>query len=158
MLISHLCNCWVCSGTYIFMEYSWFTVLCWFHVYSKMKSVMHIHISTLFQITFLFRWLQDKSPLCCTGGLSWLFYIWQCLHVTLYKTHYPPTKQEMWVQSVGQEGPTEKEMATQQSLLGHSSWGPRRAGHDRVAEWQDGDTLVPQCHVPPVTAWMIVGL
>ena len=81
MLISHLCNCWVCSGTYIFMEYSWFTVLCWFHVYSKMKSVMHIHISTLFQITFLYRSLEYwvKFPLLYSSVQSlshvWLFVI-----------------------------------------------------------------------------------
>ena len=29
----------------------------------------------------------------------------------------PPAKQEMWVQSLGQEGPQEKEMATHSSIL-----------------------------------------
>ena len=37
-------------------------------------SVIHIHVSILFQILFPVRLLQDveQSSLCCTGGPRWL--------------------------------------------------------------------------------------
>ena len=52
-----------------------------------------------------------------------------------------PTMQETWVQSLGQEDPLEKEMATHSSVLaqripwmeepgGLQSTGPQRVGHD----------------------------
>ena len=52
-----------------------------------------------------------------------------------------PSKQETWVQSLGQEDPQEKEMATQCSVLpgksqgqrnlaGYSPWGHKSVGHD----------------------------
>ena len=55
--------------------------------------------------------------------------------------------QEMWVQSLGQEYPLEKEMAThssilawkipwQRSLAGYSPWGHKRAEHDLVTKQQ----------------------
>ena len=51
-----------------------------------------------------------------------------------------PVMQETWIQSLGQEDPLEKEMATHSSILawripwteelgGYSPWG-RRVGHD----------------------------
>ena len=51
-----------------------------------------------------------------------------------------PVTQETWIQSLGQEDPLEKEMATHSSILawripwteelgGYSPWG-RRVGHD----------------------------
>ena len=53
----------------------------------------------------------------------------------------PPAKQEMWVQSLGQEDPQEKEMATHSSILawkipwieepgGLQSMGSQRVEHD----------------------------
>ena len=53
----------------------------------------------------------------------------------------PPAKQETWVQSLGQEDPLEKEMATHYSILawripwteepgGLQSMGWQRVGHD----------------------------
>ena len=58
----------------------------------------------------------------------------------------PPAKEEMQVQSLGQEDPQEKEMATcssilagkfhgQRSLAGYSPWG-QRAGPDLVTKRQ----------------------
>ena len=55
----------------------------------------------------------------------------------------PPTVQEMWVQSLGQEDPVEKEMATHSSILAWEiTWtedpgglhflGLQRVGHDRA--------------------------
>ena len=54
-----------------------------------------------------------------------------------------PAMQEIWVRSLGQEDPMEKEMATppvslpekfhgQRSLVGYSPWGRKRARHDRA--------------------------
>ena len=37
----------------------------------------------------------------------------------------PPAKQEMWVRSLGQEDPQEKEMATHSSILSGKSHGQR---------------------------------
>ena len=50
----------------------------------------------------------------------------------------------MWVQSLGQEDPLEKEMATQsclgnpmvRSLVGYSPWGCKRVGDDLVTTQQ----------------------
>ena len=53
----------------------------------------------------------------------------------------PPAKQEMWVRSLGQEDPLEKEISThssilagkshgQRSLMGYSLWGRKVCGHD----------------------------
>ena len=53
----------------------------------------------------------------------------------------PPAKQEMWIQSLGQEDPLEKEMATHSSILAWEipwteepgrlqSMGHQRVGHD----------------------------
>ena len=55
--------------------------------------------------------------------------------------HHPPAKQEMWVQSLGQEDPLEKEIATHSSLLAWripwieepgelQSMGSQRVGQD----------------------------
>ena len=52
-----------------------------------------------------------------------------------------PTMRETWVQSLGQEDPLEKEMATHSSTLAwkipwtegvvdYSPWGSQRVGHD----------------------------
>ena len=57
----------------------------------------------------------------------------------------PPASQETWVQSLGQEDPPEKEIAThssilawethgQRSLVGYGSWGRGRVGHDFVTK------------------------
>ena len=54
-----------------------------------------------------------------------------------------PAMQEIWVRSLGQEDPMEKEMATppvslpekfhgQRSLVGYSPWGRKRVRHDRA--------------------------
>ena len=59
----------------------------------------------------------------------------------------PPAKQEMWVQSLGQEDPLEKEMATISSILawkmprteepgGLQSMGSQRVGHNLVTKQQ----------------------
>ena len=65
--------------------------------------------------------------------LIWI--IWACLVVQMVKN--PPVMQETWVQSLGQEDPLEKEMATHSSILawripwtarilaGYSPWGCR---------------------------------
>ena len=61
--------------------------------------------------------------------------------------------QDTWVQSLGQEDPLEKEMATlssilagkfhgQRSLVGYSPWGHKRVGHDLA---NNSNKLVPQC-------------
>ena len=48
--------------------------------------------------------------------------------------------QEMWVQSLGQEDPLEKEVTThssihgQRRLAGYSPWGHKRTGHDLVTQ------------------------
>ena len=55
----------------------------------------------------------------------------------------PPAKQEMWVRSLGQEDPLEKEMATHSSLFAweipwmeeSGPWG-LRIGHNLVAKQQ----------------------
>ena len=61
--------------------------------------------------------------------------------------------QETWVQSLGQEDPLEKEMATHSNILAwevpwtegpsglYSTWGRRKVGHDLVTKQQtiDGD-------------------
>ena len=55
--------------------------------------------------------------------------------------------QEMYVQSLGREGPLEKEMAThfsilawrihgQRSLPGYSPWGSKKVGHDLETKQQ----------------------
>ena len=57
----------------------------------------------------------------------------------------PPAMQEMWVQSLGQEDPLEKEMAAHSSILaweipwpqepdGLQSMGSQRVGHDLVTK------------------------
>ena len=57
----------------------------------------------------------------------------------------PPAMQEMWVQSLGQEDPLEKEMAANSSILaweipwpqepdGLQSMGSQRVGHDLVTK------------------------
>ena len=57
----------------------------------------------------------------------------------------PPAMQEMWIGSLGQEDPLDREMATYSSILaweipwteehgGHSPWGQKRAGHDLVTK------------------------
>ena len=59
----------------------------------------------------------------------------------------PTAIQEMWVQSLGQEDPLEKEIAThslflswkfhgQSSLVGYSPWGHKRVGHDLITKHQ----------------------
>ena len=59
----------------------------------------------------------------------------------------PPAMQETWVQSLGQEDPLEKGMATHSSILsgephrqrilaGYSPWGRKRVGHDLATEQQ----------------------
>ena len=40
----------------------------------------------------------------------------------------PPAKQEMWVQSLGQEDPLEKEMATHSSILAREVAGTEEPG------------------------------
>ena len=66
----------------------------------------------------------------------------------------PSVVQEMWVRSLGQEDPLEKEMAThsvflpgkshgQRSLVGYSPWGCKRVGYKLV-------TKPPSRHHPPV--------
>ena len=61
--------------------------------------------------------------------------------------------QDTWVQSLGQEDPLEKEMATlssilagkfhgQRSLVGYSAWGHKRVGHDLA---NNINKLFPQC-------------
>ena len=58
-----------------------------------------------------------------------------------------PAMQKTQVQSLGQEGPLEKEMAThssilagksqgQRSLVGHSPWGHKSVGHDLATKQQ----------------------
>ena len=58
----------------------------------------------------------------------------------------PPAIQEMWIQSLGQEDPLEKEMATHFSILAWKSHGqkslgrlqsmrPQRVGHDLATEY-----------------------
>ena len=56
--------------------------------------------------------------------------------------------QETWVQSLGQEDPLQKEMATHSNILAwkipwtaepgelHSLWGCKRVGHDLAAKQQ----------------------
>ena len=52
------------------LEYSCFTMLCQFLAVQQSESVIHMHISTLFQISFPFRSPQstEQSSLCCTVG------------------------------------------------------------------------------------------
>ena len=61
------------------------------------------------------------------------------------KVTNPPAMRESWVQSLGQEDPLEKEIATRSSILawripwteepgGLQSMGSQRVGHDRVTE------------------------
>ena len=58
-----------------------------------------------------------------------------------------PANQEIWVQSLGEEDPLEKEMATHSSILaweshgqrclvGYSVWGGKRVGRDLVTKQQ----------------------
>ena len=59
-----------------------------------------------------------------------------------------PAMWETWVRSLGQEDPLEKEMAQptpvflpgksygQRSLVGYSSWGHKRVGHDLATKQQ----------------------
>ena len=85
----------------------------------------------------------------------------------------PPAKQEMWIQSLGQEDPLEKEMATHSSILageipwteepgGLQSMGSPRAGHDSatntftflqdISFWSTHHTTVRLC------AWLFRSL
>ena len=59
----------------------------------------------------------------------------------------PPAKQEMWVRSLGQEDPLEKEISTHSSILAGKSHGQRnlacysprgciRVGHNLVSKQQ----------------------
>ena len=61
--------------------------------------------------------------------------------------------QEMWVQSLGQQEPLEKEMPTllsilareihgQRSLVGYSPKGCKRVGHDLATKWQTAVSAV----------------
>ena len=67
-----------------------------------------------------------------------------------------PAKQEMWVQSLGQEDLLDKEMATQSSILaweiprteepsGLQSMELQRVGHNRATEQLGVKTLNSQC-------------
>ena len=58
-----------------------------------------------------------------------------------------PEMQEMWLRSLGEEDPLEKEMATHYSILaweipwtesleGYSSWGHEKVGHDLATKQQ----------------------
>ena len=58
----------------------------------------------------------------------------------------PPAKQEPWIQSLGQEGPLEKEVAThsnilagkshgQRSLAGYSPWGRKESNTTELSNW-----------------------
>ena len=64
----------------------------------------------------------------------------------------PPVKQETVVLILDQEDPLEKEMATtsvvlpgkshgQRSLMGYSSWGPKRVRHDLATKQQQHDIV-----------------
>ena len=74
------------------LKHSWFTMLCYFQVYSKVIQLyiymciyvyMHVYIYILFQIVFHNRLLQDieYSSLCYTVGLCCLsiLYIVVCI-------------------------------------------------------------------------------
>ena len=75
--------------------------------------------------------------------------MWAFLVAQLVKN--PPTMQETWVQSLGQEDPLEKEMATHSSILSGESHGQRsladtvhgveRVGHDLTTKllWLNSD-------------------
>ena len=65
----------------------------------------------------------------------------------------PPVKQETVVLILDQEDPLEKEMATtsvvlpgkshgQSSLMGYSSWGPKRVRHDLATKQQQQQDIV----------------
>ena len=65
----------------------------------------------------------------------------------------PPVKQETVVLILDQEDPLEKEMATtsvvlpgkshgQRSLMGYSSWGPKRVRHDLATKQQQQQDIV----------------
>ena len=60
----------------------------------------------------------------------------------------PSAMQETWVQSLGQEDPLEKEMAThssilawkilwKRSLVGYSPWGSKESGHNLATGQQE---------------------
>ena len=55
------------------------------------KLVIHIHISTLFQLLFPYRPLQSiqQSPQCYTIGPYYLFHIWQSVFVNPNLPIYP---------------------------------------------------------------------
>ena len=72
----------------------------------------------------------------------------------------PPAKQETWVQSLGQEDPLEKEVAThssilawermshgQRSLVGYSPLDHRRVGHDLAIRQQQNSSSPSQSPV-----------
>ena len=63
-----------------------------------------------------------------------------------------PAKQEMWVPSLGREGPLEKEMTTysiilpgksygQRRLLGYSPWGHKRVRHNLATKQQHANKM-----------------
>ena len=101
-------------------------------------------------------WPRDQTHVSCIG--RWILYCWATREAQIhdYVSAYvgfpggsvvknPPAKQETWVQSLGQEGPLEKEVATHSRIFAweipwteepgrlQSMWS-QRVGHDWVTE------------------------
>ena len=81
-------------------------------------------------------------PLAKTCFLIYIFSLWASL--VAQKVKNPPTMQETWVRSLGQEDPLEKGMATHSSILAgkshrqecgrRQSTGSQRVGHNLVTK------------------------
>ena len=70
--------------------YSWFIMLCSFHMYSKeIQLYIYIYIFFLFQNLFSHRLSQniEQSSLCCTVGPCWLSVLYIVVCICQSQTH-----------------------------------------------------------------------
>ena len=91
---------------------------------SENKTIVHYQLwmSWLFSIApCLWLWVVEN---CVIFGMS----IWDAGFPGCSVVMNPPAKQEMWVQSLGQEDPLEKEMATHSSILAREVAGTEEPG------------------------------
>ena len=99
--------------------------------YMFCTQYMGIHLVGLDSSSHTYLWFHLSMPKYAHQGLPW-WLRWQSILLTMWET---------WVQSLGQEDPLEKEMATHSSTLackipwteehgGLQSMGSQRVGHD----------------------------
>ena len=88
------------ASIFIFLVFYWSIVVLLLGV-QQSESAIHTYITTLFQILFPCRLLQniEQNSLCCRPDkdlVSYLFYIWWCINICPKRPIYPLPPQLFW--------------------------------------------------------------